>query len=74
MRLDHPDQLYELAVAQHQERLKQAMLAQSYLAEYPLRRSTLPALIRRIRHRIAAGGRRLHVYLAATVRGAGRAI
>jgi hypothetical protein len=74
MGFQHPDQLYDMAVAQHNERLRQARAVQAYLAERPIRRASWPALVKWIRLLISAGGRSISVYSAATVRGARRAM
>jgi hypothetical protein len=38
MRFEHPDQLYDMAVAQHNERLRQALGVQAHQAKRPIRR------------------------------------
>jgi hypothetical protein len=68
MGFQHPDQLYDMAVAQHNERLKQARAVQAHLAEQPTRQASLPALVKWIHLLLSAGRRSVCVYSAATVR------
>jgi hypothetical protein len=74
MRFEHPDQLYDMVVAQHNERLRQALAVQPYLAERPIRRAIWPTWVKRIGLLMLAYGRSLYARSAATKQGMERAL